>query len=231
MEALTGFSIAIRISLVNADQASSSSDSLNITGNAVMRGSVITLWTWSGPSSLTLPATKPSFQLVTYGSSVLGIINTTSFSTSGVHEQALRRSETSGSLRSEFVGCQSGTFGTYLCTPCGSGSFSLRTGDVLPLSCSECSPGEFQNAQGQPSCKPCPAGTFEASAGSAGCGYCAPGHVQGSAGAQSCDQCPPGHYSPVPGGQSCLQCTPGRQTPNVAPHSSPLHIFVLFECA
>ena len=221
LQASVSFALTVRIDLVNTHPAQktnwtqSAFDAMHVVGTAVFRGSVTTAWTWkSGPKTFEL-VDKPSFGIVSYGSGK-GVINETSFSTTGVDANALRRREVAGVMSVEFMGCQSGYKGTELCTPCPKGSFSQRTSDSLPLECAACSPGQYQDLEGQTSCRHCSPGTHAASSGFAACDKCDPGYYEDEHGSLSCDACSPGHYSNEIAATQCSDCDAGFYAPSNA---------------
>ena len=116
---------------------------------------------------------------------------------------------TSNSLAARFVGCASGNKGTHECTPCEIGTYSKRDGNVLPLSCSKCLKGQYQDQAGQEECKACPTGKFGTQLGSTWCKACPSGHFQPELGKSECSACQQGQYAGA-GAVKCELCPAGK---------------------
>ena len=101
-------------------------------------------------------------------------------------------------------------------TPCPAGrAFGGTTAQDISA-CSECFPGQYQNATGQASCKPCLAGSYSSTYGTTGCdtcpkgGYCAA--AEASSLALAFTPCPAGTYNWREGTSSpeaCVECPAG----------------------
>ena len=93
------------------------------------------------------------------------------------------------------------------------GTFTSKTGAILPSSCLICPPGSYSLA-GSTVCIPCDEGTYTDENGSSVCKRCAFGHfsVKGSS---SCYPCPPGTFATGTQG-ICEPCAPGSYAPDEA---------------
>lgn len=209
------FNITMGVQLVDADQALSKHDRLTVTGAATFAGTITTSWAWQGSNNSAQLSPSLSFPIVTYGSGA-GVMNYTNFSVLGVHEGAVQRREISSMHIVDFVGCQSGTSGTYQCTACPEGTFSLRGGDAFPLTCVGCSTGSYQNASGASTCKACGPGTFTSTIGGSACLACPQGMYQSGFGETFCEPCGNGTFGPAPGLRECLPCQAGSYAENVS---------------
>ena len=127
---------------------------------------------------------------------------------------------TGSSLAAIFVGCASGNKGTHECTPCEIGTYSRKDGNVLPLSCSKCLKGQYQDQAGQDECKACPTGRFGAQLGSTSCKACSPGHFQPELGKSECSACQQGQYAGA-GAVKCELCPAGKFSDASAPECKP----------
>jgi len=72
-----------------------------------------------------------------------------------------------------------------------------------------CSPGKYQNDDGQTSCKDCPMGHFQSSPSKGLCIMCYPGQYQDLIGQPYCKPCATGGYQNQVGQSSCKLCPSG----------------------
>jgi hypothetical protein len=208
LEATASFAASFGVRMVNANRTQSSSDSIAVTGHAQLRGSVTTTWVWQGPQSLRLHA-PIAFRIVTFGSSNANAVAAVAFTAIGMDAMALVRNATESAYVVAFAGCPDGFEGTYLCSACTSGRWSVRANGTLPLVCQDCGTGTYQDSAGQTACKVCGPGTMADTAGNSVCMPCAEGHYIAGHGATECLTCSPGWHSPVAGMSECVPCQPG----------------------
>lgn len=100
--------------------------------------------------------------------------------------------------------------GAEFCLGCSVGSFKNLSSGV----CTRCSPGYYQDIEGETGCPACPTGRFTAQAGSTVCQLAPPGTYIDKSASQAATSCPVGSSSVEAGSSTCTPCPPPSFTRN-----------------
>ena len=95
--------------------------------------------------------------------------------------------------------------------------------------CTKCTPGTFQNIQGQKTCLTCPGGSYSEFGGATVCSSCGSGWYldhEGGTSPHQCQLCPAGNYCPYDKTGAPLQCPATGYCP--AGSTAPIYCSALF---